>query len=507
MAKKQPPEKARIALNGVLVKNLLLERQLWLRQQLDPRRDIDAECGHPMVVTMQDYKNLFNRGDVASRVVSVLPEESWKDSPEVFETEDEEETSFEKAWAGLEKEHTIFSALERVDILSGIGQYGILLLGIDDGLELDQPAALLPEPTEPEDEEEPAPPTAGMPSRKLLYVRPFDEELVQITELERNKSNPRFGLPVKYQIRFEDANLTSTVGGISPAQSGASSFSQVVHWTRVIHVADNRMSSNVYGVPRMQKVLNRLLDIKKIVGGSGEMFWKGGFPGLSLEAQVGENENVAVDLTATKAEMERYMNGLQRYIATIGMQAKSLSVEIADPSPHVDGQLKLIAMTLGVPWRVFTGSEAAQLASEQDGRSWRERVDRRRNSYLTPYLIRPLVDRLIRLGVLPRPPEYQVFWPDIDTLGATEKAVVAERQTNAIAKYVQAGADLLIDPFHYLTLVLGLEEDEARSIIEEVEHKLIDSDPALPENQPPPPLPPGNGAPPPRNTRPPVNRE
>ena len=40
----------------------------------------------------------------------------------------------------------------------------------------------------------------------------------------------------------------------------------------------------------------------------------------------------------------------------------------------------------------------------------------RQEGYLTPFVIRPFVDRLIALGVLPTPEEgYIVFWPDLGT--------------------------------------------------------------------------------------------
>ena len=454
-----------VSINHVITTNLLLERQAFLRKLLDPRRDIDAECGHPKDVSIGDYKGLWDRGDIAARVVSVLPEESWKESPDIFETEDEAETAFEKAWLELEKQFRLFSVLERLDILSGIGRFGILLLGIDDGKSLEQPAAMR-QNVEGQIAE-------AVSDRKLLYVRPFDESLVQVGQLESDSNNPRYGLPVTYKIQFEDATGGTSIGGPASPKS----FNNTVHWTRVIHVTDNRMSSDVYGIPRMQRVLNRLLDIRKIAGGSGEMFWRGGFPGLSLEAGVDPGENVIVDMDDIKNQLEAYMNGLQRYLALTGVQAKSLAPQVADPSPHIDGQIKLIAMTLGVPWRIFVGSEAAQLASEQDTRSWNSRLSRRRNEYLTPYVITPLIDRLVSFGVLPPPKELQVHWPDLNSLSDMDKAAVAERQTNAIARYVQAGADALISPFHFLTLVMGFEDDEARAIADEAEQLLRETDP------------------------------
>jgi len=242
--------------------------------------------------------------------------------------------------------------------------------------------------------------------------------------------------------------------------------SLAVHYSRVIHIADNRQNSDVYGMPRMKPVFNRLLDLRKIAGGSGEMFWKGGFPGISLEA-ANPDEDVTFDPEATKEEMDKYMNGLQRYISLVGMTAKSLAPQVADPSNHVDIQLKLIATTLGIPWRVFIGSEQAQLASGQDMKAWNRRINRRRTEYLTPFIIRPFIDRLMEMGALPAVEEYDVKWPDLNTPSDEEKATVGEKQTNALSKYVSTGMDALMPPFHFLTLIMGYSDEEANGILEE----------------------------------------
>lgn len=467
-----------------LVANVLLERRLWLQQLLDPRRDIDYECGHPATISEVDYKKLFLRGDLATRVVTVLPEETWSDRPEVIETEEETETEFEKAWVDLERKLHLNSVMQRADILSGIGRFGVMLLGFDDGLPLNQAVEGINEKGE----------KVGTAQRQLLYIRPFDESLVKIGAFETDVTNPRYGLPTTYQIQFEDdAGKSQTTGGI--------------HWSRIIHLADNRTSSEVYGQPRMERVFNRLLDVRKIAGGSGEMFWKGGFPGISLEAQPGLDEAVEIDTEDIKDQLEAYMNGLQRYLATVGMQAKNLSVQVADPTPHLEIQIRLIAMALGVPWRVLMGSEAAQLASEQDSRAWNKRLTRRREEYATPYIILPLVNRLVAAGALPEPKEVLVNWPDLNTPSDKEKAEVAEKRTNALSKYVQGGVDLLVPPFHYLTRFLDLDDDAARAILDEAGDRLLetdqdDEDQNQDQNQPPPdddePQPPTRRTPPTR---------
>lgn len=447
-----PPPLARSGpVTNLLTQNLLLERQVWLRRQLDPRRDIDFECGHPQTITVADYKGLYVRGDLAARVVDLWPEESWAVSPQVYETEDDTETEFEKAWTELEKRLRLYALLQRADMLSGVGRFGVMLLGIDDGKDLSEPAEGVNEQGE----------VAGASEHQLLYLRPFDESLVSVASFESNVQNPRFGYPTAYNIQFSEDATTVGTGKISGK----------VHWSRVIHLADNRTTSDVYGAPRMERVFNRLLDVRKIAGGSGEMFWKGGFPGLSMEMIPQGDEQVDFDPEATKDQIEAYMNGLQRYIATIGMQAKSLTVQVADPGPHLDVQIRLIAMAIGVPWRVLMGSEAAQLASEQDTRNWNKRVANRQQKYVTPYILEPLIQRLVAFGVLPEPQEVLIDWPDLNTVSDKDRADTAAKQATALSQYVQGGVDVLVPPFHFLTEVIGMEDDQARAIVDDAERE------------------------------------
>lgn len=445
-------------LRNQYVSNILLERKLWLQQLLDPRRNIDQECGHPVDFTLADHLRLYKRGDVAARVVCVWPEESWSERPFIYETEDPSDTPFEAEWGELERKFNLIPLLYRADVLSGIGRFGIILLGLDDGKALSEPIDGVSDNPNGDDVERP--PLKETEKRKLLYVRTLDESCVNISLWNKDPNSPRFGMPETYGIHFEEN------------QSAA------VHWSRVIHIADNRISSEFYGQPRIERVGNRLLDLAKVAGGAGEMFWKGGFPGISLETlpEVLVNGTVEIDVESTKKQMEAYMNGLQRYIATIGMKANSLTVQVADPTPHLEGQLKLIAIAMSIPWRVFVGSESAQLASEQDARTWNRRLARRRNDYVSPYVIRPFVQRLLDCNVLARPKRLLVDWPDLNTPSEKDKATVAEGLTNAMMDYVASGSDALMPPFHFFTLVLGLSEYEARSVIEAAKKQINEID-------------------------------
>lgn len=443
------------------------QRSQALRHLFDPRRDIDEECGYPFVITELAYRIMFDR-EVGRRVVNVYPEETWKRLPKIFEDPDPElSTAFEETLDDVEQRHHLTHYMQRADELSGVGHYGVILWGLDDGKTMDQPVAGFERWEES---------TGGISgtgtsqtkpteaTRRILFIRCLDESLVKIASYERDVTNPRYGLPNYYLVTLNDINLMDTSSLSAPTDL----VQMRVHWTRVSHIADNRKTSEVLGTPRMEPVWNRLLDLRKVMGGSGEMFWRGGFPGISLETQPGL-ENGEVDIAATRSAMQDYMNGLQRYLINTGLTAKSLAPQIADPSNSFDVQIKAICVTLGVPYRVFMGIEEGVVSGDQATEAWAGRLQNRQSRYVTPMLINPVIQRLIDYGVLAAPAKprgWTVEWPDLMEMSANDKADVAVKRTTAFAQYVEKGVDVLIPPLEYLTTICGLTEKEARAIVD-----------------------------------------
>lgn len=455
---------------------LLLNELSTLRNQLallssgsdvyfpDSKRNVALECGYVPTekVNVHSYRTLYDREPIPARVVDLEPSESWQVSPEVFETpEPDNTTPFEQAWIDLaeelqefgpyesEKGHPVWEYLERLDKVSGIGHYGTLLIGIDDGLEMTQPAIINPENADKK--------------QQLLYLVPLDESVCQIANIETDLTNPRYGMPTTYHIK-----LAPPVGSHA---LHSDSRTITVHWTRVLHVADNLVNGEVYGTPRMKKVYNRLYDLHKLYGGSAEMYWQGAFFGLSFETHPNAPTKALteVEKAQMRDQIAAYRSGLQRYLTSRGQTVKSLSPQVADPASWIDKQLEAICIEKQVPKRVFMGSERGELASSQDMKSWSKRMRKRQEKYLVPRIIVPFINRLIGLGVLPRPERYFLRWPDIEEQAPLEKAQLAATITEALSKYVTSGADQLIEPFQYLTKVIGLEEELVEEIIEDTD--------------------------------------
>lgn len=444
-----------------MVLNAMMMRDQWIRGLADPRRDVDEECRYPRIISPQDYARMYKRFGVAKRVVNIEPMESWKNKPEIYDSEDSEETEFETSLKDLDDRHKIYSWMKKIDGISGINRFGVLLIGVDDGQELDMPVRGVPKSGVLE-------PGYKIPvtGRKILFIRAFDESMVRIGRWEVNPQSPRYGMPAEYEFNLlAPEDLTE---GISEQgyQLGRGRNSDV-HWTRVLHFTRNTTSSEVFGTPEQEDVYNHLLDLKKICGAGAEGYWQGAFPGLSFETQK-DLENFDLDIAGLKKEARKYFEGLQRHIATVGMNVKSLAPNVLDPAAQFETAIKAICTTKGYPYRVFMGTEEGKLAGAQDNDAWDDRMAFRCEDHNTPIIVRPIINRFIMYGVLPTPLEqrYMVEWPDPHKATDQDIAKTAQIVADAFQKYLAAGADEIIAPEDFMIQILKMDPKVVKKVLD-----------------------------------------
>lgn len=540
-------------LEDVLI-NRFLGRIAWWDNELDPQRKIAAECGYGngSAIPIQSYRQVYDRDCIAARVVEVMPLESWQVQPSIYEDEDSEiETAFEKAWRDVHKSlhnsyapkggrqnsyyqdeegSLIWSYLLRLDIVSGIGHYGVLLLGINDGRDLREPVegfetldsqAYLgtegqygPNPYYPytqgydettreqirravdrkaakegygrDDGTTPSqyqltpgimePDPDG--KRKLIYLRVFDESLAQITRYERDANNPRFGLPVMYLCIFNDPkNDPSSAAGLPVASAH-------VHWSRLIHFADKLGSNEVLAYPRLKQPWNRLIDLMKLYGAAGEGYWQQAFSIISGETNPQLGGDVTIDRKGIDQQMAKIREGLKRHLISAGMKWSTLAPQPSDPTAFKDTFIEAVCILGGYPVRVFKGSERGELASSQDDGKFNDRLKHRQNFLLTPRMIVPFVDRLIQMGVLPEPKGFSVKWPDLESDTDAEKATISLTRTQALQAYVSGNLEAVMTPMDYLTRIMQFAHDEAEAIVEAAQQSQDNEEAMTPGMQP-----------------------
>ena len=383
--------------------SVILERYRFARQAgltFNDARDLYAALGYAREITIKDYRDRYARGGVAKRIVEAYPKATWRGGVELMEDENPKVTTkFEETWEELEKRLKIWSVLFRADVLAGLSTYSVILIGAPGDFSQELPK--------------------GKPEQ-LLYLTPFcggggpaitgESSLyvdATIQTFETNANSPRFGLPTTYQLRRMDVH--------SPE------LQKPVHWSRIIHIAEGCLDNDVYGVPVLENIWNLLDDLEKVTGGGAEAFWLRANQGLNLnlDKDVELTPEAASKLTA---EVDEYRHNISRILKTRGMEVQTLGSDVANFSNPADAILTQIAGSKGIPKRILMGSEMGQLASGQDADNWATQVQDRRTGYAAPSIVQPLVDRLIDYGYLPKPKQYEVVWPVIESLTELERA-------------------------------------------------------------------------------------
>lgn len=409
-------------------------------ESYDGDRDLYEALGYKTSLVFNDYWNMYIRGGIAKRIVEAKAKATWRGRPELIDpnskdTRDSESPLMSK-WSRLVKKLNLWHYFERVDKLAGIGRFGGLLIGFNDGRTLDQPV--------------------GKQANDVMYLSAYSEGDMSIGDIDGDVKSPRYGMPEYYSVAMP----------ISP-KSGNSQHHNV-HWTRVIHVADGLMTDEVYGTPRLEAVYNHVEDMLKVVGSSGEMFYRGAFPGYTFNMD-SDAELDAATLSTIEDEIEEYVHQMKRYMRLQGIDVKAIEQQVASPREYVETLLTLIAGTTEIPQRILVGSEEGKLASGQDQANWNSRVDERRRDFAEPVILRPFIDRMMKHSILPNIDDYAIIWPDIEAMDEGTKSEIAMKRAEALFRYTTSpGAMMVVPPHRFRRDFLGYSEEESNRIENEV---------------------------------------
>lgn len=411
----------------------------------DGNRDLYQVLGYPTQLTYNGhYFPKYIRQDIAKAVIDRPVRAAWRGGLTIKQKDSKgKESAIEKAWNELELKHKLHTIFMRVDKLTGIGRYGVLLLGLNDVKKIEDWAL----------------PVAGR-SNKLEFIKPLGESSAKISTYEVNVNSSRYGKPVLYNITVTE-------------ESGAS-FTTPVHYTRIVHITEDLLESEVMGTPCLESVFNRLCDLEKIIGGDAEMFWRGARPGF--QGKIDKDFTITPDSEKDlQDQFDEYENKLRRFLLMEGVDVKEFKQQIADPSKNVDVQISMISAVKGIPKRILMGSERGELSSASDKEEWNLWVQSRREEHMEPDIVRPLVDKFIEYGILPKTDQYIVHWDELFAMSPKEKAEIAQTIANAIRYYTATPtAEYILPKQIFLKKLLGLTDEEMTDA-----ERLIDELPTL----------------------------
>jgi uncharacterized protein len=401
-----------------------------LGQTYGGARDLYQALGYPTEIRYDDYVARYFRQDIARAIIDRPVKATWQGKLELVES-DKESTPFEEAWDDLNDQFGLQSIFSRLDRLTSLGKYGILLLGLDDV-------------RNNEDFRKPA-----QGRRKLVYLMPFGEGSALINTYENNPTNARYGKPLTYSITVQQT------------EGGNSSIIEV-HHSRIVHVVNNPLESEVESAPVLEAVYNRLIDLEKLVGGDAEMFWRGARPGYSgsVDKEFQVTPQTKQDL---KDQIDEYEHNLRRILVNEGIDLKALDQQISDPLNHVDIQIQMISADTGIPKRILTGSERGELSSAQDSSEWKTYVRIRRQEHAEPQIIRKFVSTCISFSILPKPStnKYSISWEDLFALSEADRVKIGQGRAEALKNYTASPmAEIIFPPEAFVEFCMGLTSDQ-----------------------------------------------
>lgn len=439
--------------SAVVSRQLLAQRMGF---QYGGNRNIYAALGYPEEheLTYEWFYNRWARQDVASAVIDRPVDECWNSFIGVSDNNDVDGSLLRREWNALNKRVKLNRHLISLDKTMGLGHYAVLLLGFSDV-------------KKPNDWGRPVTKSRGL---KLNFVRAVSEEDARISEFEQDSSNERFGQP-----KFYSVSIGNRTGRVAIDQTAEQiSLSAKVHHSRVIHVAHGGLDVNVYGMPRLKRIANRLVDLDKLIGGDAEMFWRGARPGYTASPQDDFTMDSA-QIDDLIDQLQEFENDLRRFITTEGYNIDALEQQFADPANHVDIQFQAISAQTGIPKRILMGSERGELASSQDLGQWTKLIKSKAEDQVEPIIINPLVDKLMSYGVLPPVTEYVTLWEDWFAPSKAERAKIGGDRAKAWKDYSQSNTDQL-PPRAAKKYILGLDEDEIDDVEAEVEEQAEEED-------------------------------
>lgn len=425
-----------------LVQRALLSSRLG--EQYEGDRDLYQALGYKKDLQYEDFYVRYLRQDIAKAIIDRPADATWRGSFRISEAGAEEETELEKGWKALDKRLHLASKFKRLDKLTSVGWYGVLFLGFDDVSSGD-----------PTKYREPV-----VPGRvnNLLYLKPFSEANAEVVQWDTNPGSPRCGLPEIYNLKIKN-------------HDGTLQMNLDVHYSRVLHVAGDLLESESEGQPVLEAVFNRLMDLEKVAGSSGEMFWRGARPGYhgNVDPNTFLSQTAETDL---KDKLDEYDHNLRRFLLTQGIDIKPLATQVSDPTQTFDIQIQCICAVTGIPKRILIGSERGELASSEDRNQWLDKITMRREEYAEIQIVRPFVDKMVEMGILPSPIEegYTIVWTDLYAATEKEQAEIGRLKSETIRSYATSPmAERVMPVPSFLELVLRLNEEERAKVLEQIE--------------------------------------
>lgn len=348
---------------------------------------------------------LSKRMGIAKRITWGIPKSCWRDGFKLYESDEDDAKELDIQELDKLLKTDLIRKIERADVLNRIGKFSCLYIGIPS----DDPMTPIWE-------------SKGRDISKLFF-RPFAYDGIQISGTVQDTTNERFGLPEYYQVQQMYRG---------DVEKDTTARSMKVHWSRIIHMCEGALDSDIEGSGALEAVFNRLLDFDKTVGGSAEAYFRNARRIITQEV----DPNFATALQSSEEAMkafqektEAFTNEQKDYLVSSGSKIGQLQVQHASPLDTAKVILWEVAGETGIRMRILTGEGAGQLAGSEDQVSYNAIIADRQAHDCT-YWLQDLFTKLSMAKLIELPETYDIRFP-------VQEAVTEMQQTDVNFKKSQ----------------------------------------------------------------------
>ncbi len=347
------------------------ERTRLIFEESGKKRDYNRTFGYPRNITYNQSLNRTKRNGIAKRLLEKPAVDTWSDPPCLIGKK-----VFIERFNEVISSCDLFNKMYELDKLAGMDSYAIMVIGLKgDTSDMSQPVSF-------------------NEGAEVAYLQQYPAFLAPVKQWIDDVNNPRYNMPESYSIRNT---------------SGRGSKEVIIHHSRVLHVAEGSLVNNIFGHPRLWTHWNTLDDLVKVVGGSAEMHWFAAYMGLHVNIPGDKQLKPGTEANLNR-QLSDYHDGIGKAIRTRDVEITPLGGTTVDPSGLFQVLLSSLAIESGIPLRILLGTEAGALSSEQDRANWAKEVDNRRNLFIEPIFLNPMLRLLVNMGVLPEEPGLQWEW-------------------------------------------------------------------------------------------------
>lgn len=363
----------------------------------DTLHNIYLDYGYPAHLTFSNFWNMYRRFGIAENVCELPVVTGWSSTPTIEGSE-----QFNNELESLVDRVKLFIRLEGLDKRQRVGRYAGMFMRVRDGKTPDQPL-------EGKLNGESA----------LMDMVPLYESQLNVIEEDKNPMSETFGRPL-----IVEYNQT-VAGNRNEEQNNTIN----IHASRIVFAAEDADDGSIYGVPAMESVFNSLMDLRKIIGGAGEGFYKNASQNVVFDLKDGASAMQFKDkLDEFNDQFDDFSrNRSRRAMWTPGMQATTLESSMISPKDPFTVALNDVAAGSKIPATILIGQQTGRLASDEDSGHFLSTVQSRREGFQTE-MTRDCIDWFINWGILPAS-EYTVEWDDLLARSDDEKLANAGKMS------------------------------------------------------------------------------